>query len=80
MCGCFSYKDPASEQLKKVYFPIPHAQIPIVTSDGIKRVQWGRCMGEDEEFDVPQTGWARLNRLAAHKWNHYHLSRVRIPG
>jgi hypothetical protein len=64
---------------KKVYFPVPHTQIPILSEGGIRMVQWGRRNGEDDKFDVPQTGWARLESLVEHKWDKYNSSRVRIP-
>ncbi len=84
MCGGFSYQPKEAktghETPKKIYFPIPYAQIPILSGDGdIRMVQWGKRKGEDEEFDVPQTGWARIESLVAHKWDKYHPSRVRIP-
>jgi hypothetical protein len=83
MCGGFSYtyKDPAFGEVKvrKVFFPIPHAQIPILDGREVKMVQWGKRQGEDPEFVVPVTGWARLNSLVEGKWNHYQPKRVRIP-
>lgn len=84
MCGGFKYKvkpaDKLVEMEKKVFFPIPHAQIPVITGEGVLEFcQWGKRKGEQPEIDVPQTGWARLGSLAEGKWNHYNPARVKIP-
>lgn len=86
MCGGMSYQyiDPETGEIKtrKVYFPIPQAKVPIIqdeTSGNITFCQWGKRNGEDEEFDVPVTGWARLISLKEGKWNQYNPSKVKIP-
>ncbi len=83
MCGGLEYeyidKTTGKKARKKVYFPIPHAQIPVETEAGIELMQWGKRQGEDPEFNVPITGWARLASLAEGKWNQYQPNRVKIP-
>lgn len=84
MCGGFSYKhtDKITGEpiVRKVYFPIPHAEISVEEGEGaIRLVQWGRRKGEDEEFDIPVTGWARLDSIDAGKWKRYHPQQVRVP-
>jgi putative SOS response-associated peptidase YedK len=83
MCGGFSYtaKHPETGEsmTRKVFFPIPHAQLPVLTENGIEIMQWGKRKGEDPEVDVPVTGWARIASLSEGKWNAYHPQRVRIP-
>ncbi len=99
MCGGLKYTHahPETGEIieRKVFFPIPHAEIPILdegaSSPSLREragvrgvlktrlVQWGRRKGEDEEYDVPQTGWARLQSLAEGRWNRYSPRRVKIP-
>lgn len=83
MCGGFEYAvlDPETGQQvrRKVFFPIPHAKIPILTETGVQWTQWGKRKGEDPEIDVPVTGWARILSLKEGKWNQYQPSRVKIP-
>jgi putative SOS response-associated peptidase YedK len=85
MCGGMSYQyvDPETGEIKtrKVYFPIPQAKIPVIEeeTETISLCQWGRRHGEDENFDVPITGWARLLSLKEGKWNQYQPTKVKIP-
>lgn len=88
MCGGmeYQYTDPATGQIltRKVYFPIPRARIPVILEDEapepvITMCRWGRRQGEDPEFDVPVTGWARLLSLKEGKWNQYNPKRIKIP-
>jgi hypothetical protein len=83
MCGGlkYRYQDPATGTImeRKAFFPIPHVQIPVQTSQGIILMQWGRRQGEDLDFDVPITGWARISSLVEGKWNAYRPEKVRIP-
>ena len=42
--------------------------------------QWGRRdKQEDPEYDVPITGWARVDKLESSFWKHYHPEEVLIP-
>jgi putative SOS response-associated peptidase YedK len=90
MCGGMTYTsiDPITGEVKTrtVYFPIPQAKIPVLPVDGDSSepqepqfCQWGKRRGEDDAFDVPVTGWARLLSLKEGKWNRYNPSRVVIP-
>lgn len=87
MCGGVEYLtiDPATGQsvARKTYFPIPGARIPVLDGSApipeVRSMQWGRRKGEDDGFDVPITGWARLLSLKEGKWNHYQPRRVKIP-
>jgi hypothetical protein len=85
MCGGMSYQylDPETGEIKtrKVYFPIPKAKVPVIQNDTdtITLCQWGKRNGEDEGFDVPITGWARLISLKEGKWNRYNPVKVKIP-
>lgn len=85
----YQYIDPKTGELKtrKVYFPIPKAKIPVIENTvpeadappEITFYQWGKRQGEDPEFEVPVTGWARLLSLKEGKWNRYQPRRVQIP-
>lgn len=83
MCGGFQYKqtdeNTGEVKVKKVFFPIKKASIPYIEDGEVKLGQWGKRKGEDEGLDVPQTGWARIESLKAHKWDQYSPRRVRIP-
>lgn len=84
MCGGLQYRliDPTIGEIKerKVYFPIPKAQVPVL-EDGlpVRLCRWGKRQGEDPDLDVPVTGWARLLSLKEGKWNRYKPRRVKIP-
>lgn len=85
MCGGmeYQYTDPVTGEVlvRKVFFPIPKARIPVITEEGsaVEFCRWGKRQGEDPEFDVPVTGWARLLSLKEGKWNRYNPRRVTIP-
>lgn len=83
MCGGMKYRhtDPETGEIaeRSVYFPRPHALIPIIDDNGESLCQWGRREREDREFDVPQTGWARLESLEKDYWQRYSPSLVLIP-
>jgi putative SOS response-associated peptidase YedK len=83
MCGGveYVYQNPGTGETvnRKTYFPIPAAEIPVLTESGIQLVRWGKRRGEDVGIDVPETGWARLQSLAEHKWDRYVPHRVKIP-
>jgi putative SOS response-associated peptidase YedK len=88
MCGGLSFQTTgistetsadAPSIIKKVFFPMPQAQIPVLLDEGLAFRQWGKRRGEDDSFDVPQTGWARLDSIEAGKWSRYAPSQVLIP-
>lgn len=83
MCGGMKYRytDPETGEIteRKVYFPRPHALIPIIDDSGERLVQWGRREREDLEFEVSQTGWARLENLEKDYWQSYKPFDVLIP-
>jgi putative SOS response-associated peptidase YedK len=85
MCGGMTYKypNPKTRQIeaRRVFFPQPHAQIPIIGDGGTVYLhQWGRRdKQEDSDSDVPITGWARGDKLESAYWQHYHPELVLIP-
>jgi putative SOS response-associated peptidase YedK len=85
MCGGMTYKYPNKDtkQLedRKVYFPQPHAQIPVIGDGGeVMLYQWGRRSSEeDPAYDVPVTGWARWTSLKSDYWQQYGPEKVLIP-
>jgi hypothetical protein len=82
MCGGFSYqhKDPTTGEVstRKVFFPNPKAQAPVILDDGIHLVQWGKRKGQQPELDAPETGWARLESLTEGKWKRWSPRKVKI--
>ena len=76
MCGgmTYQYKNPETRQLeeRKVFFPRPHAEIPVIDEDGVILLhQWGRRSKEENpEYEVPVTGWARVDKLESGYWQH----------
>lgn len=85
MCGGMTYKypNPETQQLetRRVFFPYPHAQVPVLSEDGeILLHQWGkRSKEEDPAYDVPVTGWARIEKLADSYWQRFEPTKVLIP-
>lgn len=85
MCGGMTYKYPNPEtrqlETRRVFFPYPHAQVPILSDGGeVLLSQWGkRSKEEDPEYDVPVTGWARLEKLDADYWQRFEPAKVLIP-
>jgi putative SOS response-associated peptidase YedK len=84
MCGGFECQVPAPGSgevvRRKIFFPIPHAQIPYLAPEGsMNWAQWGRRQGEDPDLNLPVGGWARLISLKEGRWNQYEPRRVRIP-
>lgn len=85
MCGGMTYKYPNKDtkrlEDRKVYFPQPHAQIPVI-GDGCEVIlyQWGRrSPEEDPAYDVPVTGWARWTSLKSDYWQRHGPEEVLIP-
>lgn len=85
MCGGmnFLYKNPETRQLeaRRVFFPQPHAQIPVLNADDdVELLQWGRRQKEeDPEYGVPVTGWAKADKLKSDFWQRYNPEEVLIP-
>lgn len=75
MCGGVRYEHEG--KLRTTYFPMAHAQLPILTENGeIQLMEWGRR--EKEEGHLPKTGWARLDSIQDGKWSRYSPAPVRI--
>ncbi len=65
MCGCVQYNHEG--EVKKVYFPNPYAQLPILKKDGnLELVAWGRR--KEQEGRLPQGGWARQESIDKGTW------------
>lgn len=85
MCGGTTYKYPNKVTMRleerRVFFPQPHAQVPIIGQDGeVSLVQWGkRDAAENPEYDVPVTGWARTDKIESPYWQQYELTMALIP-
>ncbi len=85
MCGGMTYKYPNKDTKRleewRVFFPQPHAQVPVIGEDGdVSLVQWGkRDVSEDPEFDVPVTGWARVDKLESSFWQQHKPATVLVP-
>lgn len=79
----FKYPNTDTKQLddRKVYFPQPHAQIPVIGDSGeVMLYQWGRRdPEEDPAYDVPITGWARWTSLKSDYWQRHGPEKVLIP-
>ena len=82
MCGGLRFKIPDSTtaEMRQVFFPRPHAEIPILDEGDTRLVQWGKRAGEDPEIHVPQTGWARESSLKSDYWQQYQPTLHLIPG
>lgn len=81
MCGGVEF-DWQGES-KRVFFPYPNAQLPVVRRDGeIELVTWGRRTEENdaEAQDFPVNGWARLDSYEKPNsmWQRYRHKLVRI--
>ena len=74
-------KDTKRLEERRVFFPQPHAQVPVIGEEGdVSLVQWGkRGASEDPEFDVPVTGWARLDKLESSFWQQHKPATVLVP-
>jgi hypothetical protein len=68
MCAGVECKD--GKRMVRVYFPSPKAALPVrLKSGGTAWLAWGRREGETPAF--PLGGWARLESIAAGKWERY---------
>lgn len=74
-------KDTKQLEERRVFFPQPHAQVPVIGEDGeVSLLQWGkRDAQEDPEFEVPVTGWAKADKLESHFWQKYEPETVLVP-
>lgn len=75
MCGGVAYLLEGEEL--RLYFPTPHARLPVVTRrGGTALVVWGRRRGEPGE--LPLGGWARLESIRTGIWDRWHPKPVRL--
>nr|VFJ46771.1 MAG: hypothetical protein BECKDK2373B_GA0170837_101423 [Candidatus Kentron sp. DK] len=75
MCGGVSYKD--NGEHIKVYFPVPHAALPVLRKDrATHRIIWGRRREEKNHF--PAGGWARRESILRGVWDDYRPVPVKI--
>lgn len=83
MCGGVEFKafNPKTGRLeyRRVYFPMPHAKLPVVGSKGAALVTWGKRENELPGSDLPRGGWARMDSLNAGKWKRFNPQPVIIP-
>jgi hypothetical protein len=83
MCGgikfIFQREEDGLEQTARVYFPQPKARIPIIHKGRKLFIRWGRREGENENQNVPMTGWARLDKLDSPYWQKFKPEPVLIP-
>lgn len=54
--------------------PVP--LLPVWIGQTLRLYHWGN---RDKQLALPKTGWARLESLRAHKWDHLHPRVVLIP-
>lgn len=50
--------------------------LPVKSHQGIKLIKWGN---RDGDAPLPKTGWAKLESLLEHKWDHLQPKVVLIP-
>ena len=75
MCGGVRYT--IKKETLRVYFPNPHAQLPILMKDGnISLLTWGRR--KEQEGNLPLGGWERLDSINAGKWEYVQPTPVKI--
>ena len=75
MCGGVRYT--IKKETLRVYFPNPHAQLPILMKDGnISLLPWGRR--KEQEGNLPLGGWARLDSINTGKWEYVRPTPVKI--
>lgn len=75
MCGGVRFSTSQGEQ--QVYFPNPHACLPVRLRDGANLLlPWGRR--RQQAGQLPPGGWARLESIYAGKWAAYAPRPVQI--
>ena len=60
MCGGVEYKKEG--EVKRVYFPNPHAKLPLIYNDELIYLPWGHHKDKQEGKFIPG-GWARLTSV-----------------
>lgn len=83
MCGGVEFKafnlKTGRVEYRRVYFPMPHAKLPVVGAKGAALITWGKRENELAESDLPKGGWARLDSLQAGRWKRFKPQPVIIP-
>lgn len=75
MCGGVEYNHEG--KVKKIYFPNPYAQLPVLKKSGaVELVTWGRR--KEQEGALPQGGWARQESIDKGIWGKYSPTPVKI--
>ena len=82
MCAGLYFKDDNNPELGyKIYFPIPYAEIPVLSKDGVKeKIYWGRRNEKEfPETNLPVTGWAKIESIKKGLWHRFNPEKVYIP-
>lgn len=75
MCGGVMYI--RDNEIKKVYFPNPYAELPVLKNDGsLDYIRWGRR--EKQPGELPLGGWCRLESLKKGIWDKYFPKHCKI--
>ena len=75
MCGGVQYNH--AGEVKKIYFPNPYAQLPVMKKDGeLALVAWGRR--KQQHGGLPQGGWARQEPIDKAIWQKWSPTPVKI--
>ena len=75
MCGGVQYNHEG--EVKKIYFPNPYAQLPVMKKDGeLALVAWGRR--KQQHGGLPQGGWARQESIDKGIWQKWSPTPVKI--
>ena len=75
MCGGVQYS--YQGEMKRVYFPNPHALLPVRLKNGdISYLPWGRR--ETQPGRLPLGGWARHQSIQQGVWNKWFPKPVKI--
>jgi hypothetical protein len=65
---------------RRVFFPQPHAQVPVIEEDGdVSLAQWGKRDTSEDPEEIPVTGWARFDKLESHFWQQHKPATVLVP-
>lgn len=68
----------------RVYFPVPHAALPVLQRDGGEiMLMWGARGKEyaagNPRIKWPEGGWARLESIQSGRWDAFDPQPVKIP-
>jgi len=75
MCAGIEYSK--ENQTKRVYFPNPYAELPILLKNGeLAYCAWGRR--ESQNGDLPLGGWARHESIGQGIWDKWFPKPVKI--